>query len=324
MVPREGAALTKTALRERRWPIHAVRILLVLLTGGAAWLLARNGGEWLRQIGRFTWEFDWPLLALSSLLLGISYRFIPSGWNLLARRAGSDASDRELRGVWFVSQLGRYVPGKVWLFAGRAAFLKSRGLTGYRASSVPFLELVYMAAAAGLSALIPLLLSGGEIFESAALKGAVVAAGLSILLIPFLRPLQRRLYRLRHGNVPDRLPLPGPADSFRLLLLYSVIWWMRGLTLYLWLKGFGLHDVSVWACFAAAPLSWLAGYIVFLVPGGLGVREAAVTALVASAGQTGPVLAVIAGQRLILSVIELSFALTAAGRRGILRKGRKT
>ncbi len=186
-------------------------------------------------------------------------------------------------------------------------------MTGYRATSIPFLELLYTAAGAGLAALPAIFLARGAAFDNPALRGALIAAGASILLIPFLRPFQKWLYHLRHGQVPTELPLPDFTGSLLLLLLYSCLWWVRGLTLYLWITGFGIAGVDLSICIAAAPLSWLAGYIVFLVPGGIGIREAVVTAMVALPGQTGPILAVIAGQRLILSVIEVSFALMAAG-----------
>lgn len=297
------------------------RVLLLLLLAVAVWVMVDSGGAWLDQIGGFSWNPSWPALTVSFVLLGLSYYLIPFGWTVLSRKAGCRAGTAELRNVWFVSQLGRYIPGKVWLFAGRAAFLRSRGLSGFRATSVPFLELLYTAAGAGLAALPAALASTGPVFSSTALKGAVVTAGASLLIVPFLRPLQRWLYSLKHGRSPEELPLPRFTVSMLLLLAYSVIWWVRGVSLYFWVRGFGIEQVSLSVCLAAAPLSWLAGYIVFLVPGGVGVREAVATAMLATSGQTGPFLAVIAGQRLILSVFEVSFALAGAKVTGLVGRG---
>ncbi|OPL17835.1 MAG: hypothetical protein AVO35_08120 [Candidatus Aegiribacteria sp. MLS_C] len=298
----------------------AARILLLLLLVLAVWIVVDRGGAWLDQIGDFSWDPSWPSLTASFVLLGLSYYSIPLGWGVLSRKAGCRAGTGELRNVWFVSQLGRYVPGKIWLFAGRAAFLKSRGLSGFRATSVPFLELLYTAAGAGLAALPFALFSTGSVFSSTALKGAVVTAGASLLVVPFLRPLQRWLYGLKYGRSPEELPLPRFAVSMGLLLFYAANWLVRGVSLYLWITGFGIGQVSLPVCLAAAPLSWLAGYIVFLVPGGVGIREAVATAMLASSGQTGPFLAVIAGERLILSVFEVSFALAGARGTGLVGK----
>ena len=292
----------------------AARVLLFLLIAAAVVIVIRNGEKWLEQIGSFSWQLDWTAMTVSVLLLGISYYFIPVGWMILSRSAGCEEGNSELRRVWFLSQLGRYIPGKVWLFAGRAAFLKSNGLTGYRATMVPFLELLYTAAGVGIAAVVPLVLSGGAVFSSATLRGAVIAAGTAVAVIPFLKPIQKKLYRLKYGSVPERLPLPDLRESAVLLLLYSVLWWVRGISLFLWLRGFGFSGIGFFLCLSAAPLSWLAGYIVFIVPGGIGVKEAATVALIAPPGSAGPVLAVVAGQRLILSVIEVFSALVAAGR----------
>ncbi|MBN2586197.1 MAG: hypothetical protein JXA64_04510 [Candidatus Fermentibacteraceae bacterium] len=300
-------------LKDRKWLKWLTRLVLAILVALAVWVILDQGENWLSQISTFSWQPDWIILAGSVMLLGLSYYYIPLGWIILSMKAGSLAERKELRSAWFMSQLGRYIPGKVWLFAGRAAFLKSRGMTGYRATSIPFLELLFTAAGAGLAALPAIVLARGAAFSNPALKGALVAAGTSILLIPLLRPFQKWLYRLRHGQVPAELPLPDFKGSLLLLLFFACLWWVRGLTLYLWITGFGMSGIDLSICFAAAPLSWLAGYIVFLVPGGIGIREAVVTAMVAMPDQTGPILAVIAGQRLILSIIEVSFALMAAG-----------
>jgi len=307
--------------RRRRWLLRAG---LLLLLGAAAYVIIRNGESWLAEVRGFSWELSWIHLTVSTLLLAASYWFIPAGWIILSHRAGSTRGSGELRSAWFMSQLGRYLPGKIWLFAGRAAFLKAGGLSGFRATSVPFLELLYTAGGAGVAALLPFILFRNSIMASETLKWAVTASGAALLLIPFLKPLQRSLYRLRHGSAPRDLPLPSSGDSLMLILIYAGLWWLRGAVLLVWFRGFGITGISIWTCMAAAPLSWLAGYIVFLVPGGIGVREAAVVALVSSGGLTGPLLAVVAGQRLILSVIEVFFALTAAGRRRILSERKTT
>ncbi len=303
-----------------KWLVRAGAIFLL---AAAIWIISVNAEKWFEQIGRFNWQLDWFLICTSVILLGLSYYIIPVGWILLSHAAGSEIEPKELRAAWFMSQLGRYIPGKVWLFAGRAAFLKSRGLAGFRATSVPFLELLYTAAGAGLTAMIPVIISSNVVFSHSGLKYAVLAASISLLVIPFLTPIQKWLYRLKHGRIPGKLPLPGLIDSSKLLIFYSGLWWFRGLALFLWLKGFGVSDISLLLCCAAAPLAWLAGYIVFLIPGGIGVREAAAVALVAPSGAAGPVLAVIVGQRLILSMIEIVFALVSTKKLKLFGEGKQ-
>jgi len=298
----------------------AAKVGLLLLIGLALWVLFSNAGAWLEQIREFSWVMNWPLLLISTLLLGISYYFTPEGWVRLAGAAGCDADRSSLRSAWLLSQLGRYVPGKVWLLAGRVGYLRTNGLSTARSTAVPFLEILYTAAAAGLTGALPILLSNDLSFGEPAIKTAVIASSACLLLIPLLSPLLRLVYRMKFGSVPDRLPLPGPAETAWLIGLYAILWILRGAALYLWVRGFGLLSISPAACISAAPFSWLAGYIVFLVPGGIGVREAAAVAMIAPAGMTGPVLAVVAGQRLALSAIEVCFSLKAARNSRLLGK----
>jgi len=294
-----------------RWTARAAVLGLLVL---AVWILADNGAAWLGQLRSFSWNIQWPLLAFAVAITTTAYCLTPTGWVWLCRAAGSAIPASELRSAWFVSQLGRYMPGKVWLFAGRAGFLKANGMSVLRATSLPFIELIYTAAAAGTAATLLALISRNFSYGDSTLRAAVIAAGVCMTAVPLLSPILRLLYRLRYHEDPGSLPLPSFAGMLRTVLMFTILWGMRGLALYLWLKGFGLQSAGLATCMAAAPLSWLAGYIVFLVPGGIGVREAAVVALAAPVGQTGPALAVVAGERIVLGILEVGFALGSAGR----------
>jgi uncharacterized membrane protein YbhN (UPF0104 family) len=70
----------------------------------------------------------------------------------------------------------------------------------------------------------------------------------------------------------------------------------------------------LWSAVAAAPLSWLAGYIVVFVPGGIGVREAATAAMCDGGSGIAPVMAAVFGQTLLMAVFEVVTALVAFGR----------
>lgn len=287
-------------------------VLLACLVAAAAWIVARRGGHWLAQVSAHSWRLSWHSLAVSAVLLLYSLWLIPEGWVRICRALGSRERRRLLRAVWFASQLGRYVPGKIWLFAGRAGFLRGRGMRMSRAAAAPVAELLFTAAAAGVSSLAGLLIWGGGMADHL-LYMLLAASGLAVLL-PFLHPLQRLLVRMRGGPAESEAPLNLPASqSFLLLGLYSGLWIMRALALLLWLRGFGIEGVGFGACLAGVPLSWLAGYAAFFVPGGIGVREAALVGILSTGGDTGPLLVAVAGQRLLLSLGELALGLLSFG-----------
>lgn len=285
------------------------RAALFILAGAAAFVIWKNGGGWLEEIERFSWNLNKGELVLSAVLLAASLSLTPSGWVLICRSMGSRIPAGEMFAAWYASQLGRYIPGKIWLFAGRAGFLKARGMKMGRAAATTAYELFFTVASIGLLVMILAFISP-EVFLHTGGRAAAIAASSAILLLPLLHPVQSYLCRKRGIDTGE---LPSIRTSITATLIYAFLWLVRGLSLYLLLRGAGLTGLRFSHSLAAAPLSWLAGYIVFFVPGGIGVREAAAAAI-AAPGLIAPAAVVIAGQRLFMALVEVLLALLNAGK----------
>ena len=285
------------------------RIALFILMGAAVAIVWRNGSGWLEEIGKYNWNINTGEIILSALLLAVSLSLTPAGWILICRSMGSQIPSREMFAAWYASQLGRYIPGKIWLFAGRTGFLKARGMKTGRAAATTIYELFFTVASIGLLVMILAVINPG-VFQHSGGRAAALAAASAVLLLPLLHPVQSFLCRKRGI---DREKLPSLRTSITATLIYSFLWFLRGLSLYLLLKGAGLTGVRFSHSLAAAPLSWLAGYIVFFVPGGIGVREAAAAAIAAPA-LIAPAAVVIAGQRLFMALMEVLLALLNTGK----------
>ncbi len=277
---------------------------LFLLAGIAAVVIWRNGGRWVEEIQRYQWNLNAGELVISGILMIVSLSLTPSGWVLVSRSMGCRVPTGEMYAAWYGSQLGRYIPGKIWLFAGRAGFLKARGMKMGPAAATTAYELFFTMAAVGLVVMVPAIVNP-DIFQHPGARSAAIAASSAILLLPLLHPVQSLICR-KKGIDPGKLP--SLKTSLTATLIYSLLWTMRGLSLFLLLRGAGLVNVSFFHTLAAAPLSWLAGYIVFFVPGGIGVREA-VAASIAAPGLVAPAALVIAGQRVFMAAAELLLAL---------------
>src|SRR5690606_37610673 len=62
-----------------------------------------------------------PILLLLSLAVHIAgLLWGVAVWRMLLARVGVGVSFRALARIWFLSSLGRYVPGKIWQFVGAA------------------------------------------------------------------------------------------------------------------------------------------------------------------------------------------------------------
>ncbi len=296
-------------------PAFWVRVAFLALLVFAGVQIRRHGGDWLESAERFPWKLDPPLLAASSLALLAGLAFSPEGWVMVCRQRGVDIPRKTLYAVWFGSQLGRYIPGKVWLFAGRIGYLKARGYSLGKSASTLVLELLFSTAAVGVMTF-SVWLFHPDIADGRALRWALGAAGAAVALLPLLTPLQKLVFRIRGL---DFRPVPL-RHALAVTGFYTLTWIVRGIALWLWFRGMGIGEAEPARCLAAAPLSWLAGYIVVLVPGGLGVREAAAALIALPGTLLAPGIVAAGGQRIVMTVMELVLAAATAGR---LRRGKK-
>jgi glycosyltransferase 2 family protein len=200
-----------------------------------------------------------------------------------------------LRWVWlfFQAQLGKYIPGSVWQYAGRAAVAREYGIPVRLVGISLPIEFVASAVAAGSMAALLLGWWGG-----------LVLAAVAVLLIA--------------GRGPARSRLPA-AVTIGATLLYLPVWLLLGASF--WLCAHGLlgvpaRDMTIYV--GAFAVAWLAGLLAVYAPGGLGVREAVLVALLSGRIGAANALVVAAASRLILIFVDLLFAgiATAAMRRG--------
>lgn len=284
------------------------KVILYTLIIVASIVIWKNGKVWLDEIKNYSWVLNYKLLSISAVLLAISLALTPLGWILICRPLDSTIPLKELFAAWYNSQLGRYIPGKVWLFAGRAGFLKAKGLQIGTAAATTAFELLFNIASIGLITLIAFLFNPDIItFQGA--EVVVMTASIALLLLPLIRPIQK--FVCKKKGIESNL-FPGFTTSIAATISFTVLWTLRGLSLLLLLKGVGLTDLSFARSLAAAPLSWLAGYIVFFVPGGIGVRETAAAAIAAPT-LIAQATIVIGGQRIFMAIIELLLASVTAG-----------
>ena len=90
-----------------------------------------------------------PLL-FSTLLFVASYFIQIWAWYLITLKLGVAISFSETVTSWFYSQLGKYLPGKVWLLLGRLYFYESKGKPRREVSIALYFEIVTMLLAGGL------------------------------------------------------------------------------------------------------------------------------------------------------------------------------
>jgi len=215
-------------------------------------------------------------------------------WIFLLRQLGTQAPLSWMT-LFFKSQLAKYLPGSVWQYAGRVALAHSRGVPAQRAVVSVAAEIGYSALAAAAAASLIL--------------GSIAAAGVFVGLA-LLLPLGIRLVRPASVSEGDRLDRRSVSAALRAapaaVGLYLVVWGLYGLAF--WTTGRALFAIPVSDLpqyIGVFALAWLAGLVAFFAPGGIGVREAVIAALLAGRLGQADAIVLAATSRIILSAVDL-------------------
>ena len=272
-------------------------------------------GQWtsldeiLAATRRFDWSFDpWQLTA--AVAVGVANLFLMGlVWAGLFRRTGGAARPAEAVRIWVITNFGRYIPGKIWQLGGLAVYMRGRGDSGAAAlvSAMAFQIISLVTGAAISAATIGLKWAGGD---GGWLPGLLT---LGLILFAGLHPRVIRWIAGRLGSWLGETVVGvdlGAVDIFRAAAGMLVAWLVYGVGFLLLLRGVGVPwEVSqihvLTGIFAA---SYVIGYLVLVAPGGLVVREGAMTALLAELGglAVGVAAAVAIVARIWMVVTELA------------------
>jgi uncharacterized membrane protein YbhN (UPF0104 family) len=290
--------------------------LVVALVGFAGWHLWR---QWTTAAAG-DYQFDvrpvWLLFA-SLVVLG-TYALLIETWRQVLRRLGARVPFGPAARVWFVSNLGKYVPGKIWQVTAMTVMIGKYGVP-VAVSGASAIVMTIANVASGFA--IILLTSTTAVRELAgdsdALLVAAVGLGVCLAAIPMLARQWNNL-AVRLGR--EQLTVSVPMSTVWLAVAgCAVSWILYGIAFQMFVRALlGTTVGSTSAYIAAYALSYLIGYLAVFAPGGIGARELVLTTLLVPLGLANPPQAALitVGSRLWLTVLEIvpSLAALVAGR----------
>ncbi|HEY3832692.1 MAG TPA: lysylphosphatidylglycerol synthase transmembrane domain-containing protein [Acidimicrobiia bacterium] len=267
-----------SAKRRRRLPLSLI-FGSVLAVVGVAFVVVKISQQW-SQVRHSLAHVSVGWLVLGVLLATVGMVAIALAWRPVLVALGAPHVSRATVIRWyFVGEIGKYVPGGIWSVAGRSELSSRRGgMPRSAAYGSVALSLFLLEIGAAIVAAVAIPFSGIEHKHP--------IAWLVILLLPVgLAVLHPRVLSasLRGASKAARRELSVPIPDYRVMLRliagYVPAWFAIGGGTWAIARSLDPH-APFGNVFTAAVISWIVGFLLVPVPGGVGVREGAFTALV--------------------------------------------
>jgi len=224
--------------------------------------------------------------------------------------------------VFFISQLGRYIPGKLWTFMGRFMLCDKQNVpTTVISESILYEVAMSFLAASAISGL-TLAISKNTTLGIDWLPYAIFCTVLLSLIAPKLFFFGLNWILIKFGKEPIKTVI-----KYRHLLAYFI------LNVFLWLlMGYGIYLLSL--SFLSIPIqqsiifpgvfciAWIGGFLSVLTPSGIGVREGILTYFLSQFISPSNALVIAICSRIWFTLAELLCLLIAIGISIILKSGK--
>lgn len=282
----------------RQWRGHLHRLLVLAVLGAMLILLWRSRSELSGMI-----EHASPWLLGGAMLWLVALFFLgAAGWVLILRYVCGLSVSLSFGGwVWMQSSAARYLPGGVWSYVTRVGVMTKAGFPGWLVGGSLVHEMVLLSLSAltvGLPCLGQYL--GGSGFLYPAVAGVVLG----------LAALHPRVLALGH-RLPGRLGeacrvMSGAKfSSVSLIYFYYIGYWVLfGIGVWGFAGALGV-EVGLERIVPAFAFSFFVGFVAVFAPGGIGVREGVLFALVEPDLGASAALLLAAGSRGWLMIGEI-------------------
>jgi glycosyltransferase 2 family protein len=279
----------------------------VLVVAAAVYAVASHWSEVRQQLA----QLHVGVVVLSGLAAVAGVVASMFCWRAALADLGSSLPVPAASRVFFLGQLGKYLPGSVWQVVAQMELAREHDVPRRRsASAYVVMVVVYLCAAVLLAGVtLPFVLTG------AARRYLWLLVLLPVLLFVLHPPVLTRLLNaalrlIRREPLEHVLSARGTLSG----LAWGLLSWLL-LGVHIWLlagdlggTGGRLLPLSI----GAFALAWALGLVVVIAPAGVGPRDAMLVAVFASALPDGAPAALAVVSRLLLTFADVFTALVTA------------
>ncbi len=271
------------------------------------------------QIETYPWRLNYLQLTASVALHLLAFLLLSEVWCWLMRSYGYRVKVKHAFKIAYLLNLGRYIPGKIWPVFGMAYLAKRIGISERESVSSWIVAQLYANLSSALLCIsIALIEPSIRDYLFQTLPESVVIAAVTLVVVglglliasPHLmnNVLNFALRRLKRSEVELQITR---GASLRLLFGYIVAWSLYGFAFWVFINSLSPEiQVAPLVSIGAFVVAYQIGYLAFFAPGGIGVREAAISIVLKPyIGEAAFGVAIAA--RLWNMIVEISAALIA-------------
>ncbi len=307
------SASSRVTEQTRSWTHWLIPLAKLAVIALLCWFIYRAFIEGNETLGAHTWHVEPIWLVVSGVLYLVG--LLPSAifWQRILLRTGQEVSLGEGVRAYYISQLGKYVPGKWMVILLRRMMLRGPHLSNTVVAATVFFEtFTSLAVASAVAAVVLIIWHTNQLLLIATALGAMCLMGVPTVPACF----QWLLGVLRVGKLNPEAASKFSHIGWRTMtvgwIMIALGWMVQGMSLWAVLRAMGaatggvLYDLSLHT--TAVALGIVAGFV-SQIPGGLVVREWVAGELLEPV--YGPSVALVATIifRLVLLVSELAISI---------------
>ena len=249
-------------------------------------------------------QFGWQWIGAATVVVLLSFALLIEGWRRVMAAWDSHLPFAQAARIWFLSSLGKYVPGNIWSLTAMGVMARGRGISALAAAG----SSIIMQAVSLVTGAAIVMITGAQLLGQPVLVGISVLILIGILLSAprFLPPLTVWIGSLLGKDVaPPSVPA---ASIWTAAIANALSWLLYGFAFQLFVHGLlGAAAGEISRYIAVYTAAYILGFISPIAPAGLGVREFTLAAFMTQLGlanEADAALVAIAA-RLWLTIIEL-------------------
>ena len=260
--------------------LRLFRIAVVTVVVFALAYVVRGSVDQIRQSEIWISRINFGKLALAVLTYGFAMILSALFWRLVLKSFGHQPGILRSLKAFFVSQFGKYVPGKAMVVIIRSDMIRDENLTATQAAASVLIEtLTWIFVGSVIASVLAFSqLSQQPILQIFAIGLAAVAGILTFP--PVANFLVSKVVRRPEHSPFAGLNLATLACGWAIM---TVGWCLNGLSLWLvvdCIPGSNVTLSDFWLTLTCVSLATVLGFV-SLVPGGIGVRELAIIPMLA-------------------------------------------